>query len=56
MGELPAWYRAIKAARYLGVPPWELAAQPLGWLAMAEAAQGADAHAEAMLNKHRQPQ
>jgi len=24
MGELPDWYPAIRAARYMGVPPWEL--------------------------------
>lgn len=31
MGEMPAWYRTILAAKELGVPPWELADKPLIW-------------------------
>lgn len=31
MGELPDWYPLIRAARYLGVPPWDLLTQPLAW-------------------------
>ena len=31
MGELPGWYRTIKAAQMLNVPPWELATKPLIW-------------------------
>jgi hypothetical protein len=29
MGECPEWYPLFRAARYLGVPPWELAKQPI---------------------------
>lgn len=48
MGELPEWYRTIKAAQILNVPPWELAEQPLAWQEWAVAAQSAEesAHEE----------
>jgi len=56
MGTCPPWYRLVKAAKYLGVPPWDLAAKPLTWVHMAEAAQDAEAHARAMLEKHHNTQ
>lgn len=31
MGSVPDWYELIRAARYLGVPPWELAERPVWW-------------------------
>lgn len=43
MGELPDWYPLIRAARYLGVPPWDLLDQPLlwqHWALMAEMTEG----------------
>lgn len=52
MGECPSWYRVIKAARYLGVDPWDLATKPLTWVLMAEEAQTAEARAEAQRNPH----
>lgn len=45
-GELPTWYFVIRAARYLGVPPWELADQPIFWMRVALAVEGAEAEAE----------
>lgn len=51
MGEVPGWYRIIKAAQFLRVPPWELARQPMAWVRMAEEAQSAEAHAEAVHRK-----
>ena len=27
MGEIPDWYLLVRAARYLGVAPWDLASQ-----------------------------
>jgi hypothetical protein len=48
MGEQPTWHRVLRAAQFLRVAPWELAAQPLFWLEAAESAQAADAHAEKM--------
>jgi hypothetical protein len=35
MGEVPNWYSLIKAARYLGVPPWDLATRPVYWINLA---------------------
>jgi hypothetical protein len=31
LGAVPDWYVLIKAARYLGVKPWELQAQHPAW-------------------------
>lgn len=31
-GECPPHYRLIRAAKYLGVPPWELAVMPMWWM------------------------
>jgi len=45
MGDVPKWYLLIKAARYLGVPPWDLAKQPLWWMKVALASQQAEQQA-----------
>jgi hypothetical protein len=42
LGELPQWYLLIRAARFLGVPPWELADKPLTWYYWALAAESAE--------------
>lgn len=47
----PIWYRLVKASQYLGVPPWELAERGMWWLHVAEEAQGAEAHAQAIAEK-----
>jgi hypothetical protein len=31
LGEIPSWYSLLVAARYLRVPPWELARRPVWW-------------------------
>lgn len=31
MGEAPDWWFHVRAARYLGVSPWDLAGQPVFW-------------------------
>jgi hypothetical protein len=46
MGEQPSWYRLSVAARFMGVSPWELEAQPLRFILEAEAAMVAEAEAE----------
>lgn len=56
MGAVPTWYRVIKAAQYLGIPPWELAAKPIAWMYRAEESQAAEAHARAVHDKARQAQ
>ena len=43
MGEAPPWYALIQASRYLHVPPWDLARQPVWWMRIALTAQNAEA-------------
>lgn len=50
MGECPDWYDLILLAKYLKVAPWELAEQPVIWLAWARMANNAEAEA----NKQKQ--
>ena len=47
MGYLPDWYLMVRAARYLGVAPWELEERPALWAIRALVAQRAEAGAEA---------
>jgi hypothetical protein len=42
---MPDWYPLIRAARYLGVAPWELQAQPIAWQDWALMVENADAPA-----------
>jgi len=42
VGACPPWYPLLRAARYLGVPPWELARQPVTWQRWALAAEEAE--------------
>jgi hypothetical protein len=48
MGSVPSWYSLIAAARYLGVAPWDLAAQPIAWQEMALMAHRAEQSAGAL--------
>lgn len=45
---MPTWYPLVRAARYLGVPPWELAEAEAGpwWTLAAIAAESAEAEAK----------
>lgn len=45
-GALPQWYGLIRAARYLGVAPWELAEKPAIWRDWAVAAESAEVEAQ----------
>ena len=49
MGECPEWYDVIRAAKYLGVAPWELLAQPIHWRQWATAAEQAENEARRQL-------
>lgn len=40
---MPEWYPLIRAARYLGVPPWQLAEMPVIWQEWALMAESAEA-------------
>lgn len=42
MGSVPEWYLLIRAARYLGVPPWDLMQQPAIWREWALTAENAE--------------
>lgn len=41
----PAWVALIQVAKWLGVPPWELAQAPSMWRDRASAVMDAEAHA-----------
>lgn len=56
MGALPDWYPLIRAARYLGVAPWELLDQSSLWLRWALTAETAENEAQAELAKQRAQQ
>ncbi|AZF90302.1 MAG: hypothetical protein BPHS0_16 [Phage 5P_3] len=43
---MPSWYSVIRAARYLNVPPWELASRPSVWTDWALASESAENAAE----------
>lgn len=49
MGEAPDWYETIRAAKYLGVPPWDLLSQPVFW-------RNAALTAESVENEYRRDQ
>lgn len=42
MGAVPQWYLLVRAARYLKVPPWDLATKPVWWMNVALAAEQAE--------------
>jgi hypothetical protein len=46
MGEVPQWYRLLKAAQYLGTTPWELERQPWRYVLQAQEAQQSEAWAK----------
>lgn len=52
VGECPDWYVLIQAAKYLGVPPWELMEQSIWWRDKALIAMSAEAQAQEWRNKH----
>lgn len=40
---MPDWYPLSRAARFWGVPPWELAARPAYWVELAQIIEAAEA-------------
>ena len=50
-GQLPDWYVLLRAAKYLGVPPWELAEKPTYWMHWALIAEYAEGQAETQRSK-----
>ena len=53
MGEPADWWNLIAATKYLGVPPWDLACQPVWWIDVAVMAANAESHAQEQRNRHR---
>lgn len=51
MGTLPEWYALVRAARYLGVAPWELLEQPVAWMEWALTAESAENEAQDIIAK-----
>ena len=51
MGSVPPWFQVIKAARWLGVPPWELLTRPPVWMEWALVAETAEATAQRQANE-----
>jgi hypothetical protein len=51
MGACPEWYPLLRAARYLGVAPWQLAERPLVWQEWALTAEAAENEARNELSK-----
>ncbi|MBI4496316.1 MAG: hypothetical protein HY689_00220 [Chloroflexi bacterium] len=43
---MPNWYVLLRAARYLGVAPWDLLEQSAVWQEWALMAESAEAHAQ----------
>jgi hypothetical protein len=39
---VPDWYPLLRAAKYLGVAPWDLAERPAHWMHLALAAESAE--------------
>jgi hypothetical protein len=52
MGGVPRWYALLRAAKYLGCAPWELANEQPMWMNLALAAEGAEARAQEERAKH----
>jgi len=46
MGACPEWYPLLRAARYLGVAPWDLLDQARVWLEWALTAESVEADAK----------
>ncbi len=46
---MPDWYPLMKAAKYIGVKPWELMRKPLVWQQWALAMQKAEEEAKVAL-------
>lgn len=54
MAWMPDYYPVIKAARYLGVPPWELLEQSIYWRDKALIVQAAEDQAKAERQRRNQ--
>lgn len=53
MGVCPDWYSLYQAARYMHVPPWELAKQSIWWRDKAVLAMNAEKQADDILSNRK---
>lgn len=53
MGEPPEWWSSMQAARYLGVPWWELTKRSIWWRDKAIIAMNAENQAQDIINNSR---
>lgn len=51
MGACPEWYPLLRAARYLGVAPWELLERPRVWVDWAGTAEAAELDARRIIQQ-----
>jgi hypothetical protein len=56
MGAVPEYVPLIRAAKYLGVAPWELAERPAAWRDWALAMEHGEASAQRQLQQRAQRQ
>jgi hypothetical protein len=54
MGYVPQEYLLFRAARYMGVAPWELEVRSVRWLNSALAFESIEAKAETVIRERRQ--
>jgi hypothetical protein len=50
---MPDWYPLIVAAKYLGVPPWDLLERSVWWRDKALIAMSAEKQAKKILDNHK---
>lgn len=51
MGHCPEWYSHLKAAKYLGVAPWDLLEQPVHWREWAIQAERAEQESQKQIEE-----
>lgn len=54
MGSCPDWYGLIQAAKYLGVPPWELMEKSVWWKDRAMIAMTAEHNAKKIIEQNQE--
>lgn len=52
MGSCPDYYATVRAARYYGIPPWDLIEQHPVWVEVALLCEGAELGAQSTRQQH----
>ncbi len=53
VGRVPEWYMLVRAAKYLGVAPWEMLDRPTYWMEWALMGEAAENEAEKIRSEHK---